>query len=95
MNCKPGDLAFIIRSDFPENIGLIVRVVSWGGMLRHRSGGALSLWNVEAQGSPLRGKWLSSGVVSSERVSLVPDQDLRPIRPEPELLPAPPVAVTA
>ena len=94
MNCKPGDLAFIIRSDFPENIGRIVRVVKYAGVATFRRAGTLYLWVVEAQGSPLRGKWLNSGVISSEFTSLAPDADLRPIRPEPELLPAPPVAVT-
>lgn len=28
MNCKPGDLAYFIRSDFPENVGHIVEVLS-------------------------------------------------------------------
>lgn len=27
MNCKPGDLAYIVASDFPENIGAVVEVV--------------------------------------------------------------------
>jgi len=95
MNCQPGDLAFIVHSDFPENIGRIVRVVSWEGVYRLLSGRTLNLWNIEAQGSPLRGKWIQSGVISLEYKSMAPDEDLRPIRPAPELLPAPPVAVTA
>lgn len=28
MNCKPGDLAIIIHSDIPENIGAFVEVLS-------------------------------------------------------------------
>lgn len=27
MNCKPGDLAVIVRCDYPENVGRFVRVV--------------------------------------------------------------------
>ena len=27
MNCKPGDLAIVIKSDYPADIGMIVRVV--------------------------------------------------------------------
>jgi hypothetical protein len=27
MNCKPGDLALVIRAELPENIGIVVEVV--------------------------------------------------------------------
>lgn len=36
MNCKPGDLAYIVRSDDPASIGAVVEVVEtcliWTGM---------------------------------------------------------------
>lgn len=30
MNCKPGDLAYLTASDFPENVGRIVEVTNDG-----------------------------------------------------------------
>ena len=83
MNCKPGDLAFIIANGpvFPENVGKVVRVIgpSTG---KHD-------WRVQSEGGLLKtvGGWKTQANVR--------DACLRPIRPEPELLPAPPVAVTA
>ena len=35
MNCKPGDLAYIVSSLFPENVGKVVKVIelatAWNG----------------------------------------------------------------
>lgn len=92
MNCKPGDLAFIIRSDFPENVGRIVRVVSAIGN-RPFQGGIDFMWLVYADGSVVTASF--NGEAVQVREGCIGDSLLRPIRPEPELLPAPPVAVTA
>lgn len=89
MNCKPGDLAFIVRSDFPENIGRIVRVIKLINDDPPR-------WHVVLEGSPAKAYYKTP---PHERVPAtegqICDSNLRPIRPEPEQLPAPPVAVTA
>lgn len=83
MNCKPGDLAFIVGSAFPENIGRIAQVITL------LSGWQEPSWLIRVAHSPIQtnqGPFMECGCF---------DSHLRPIRPEPELLPAPPVAVTA
>ena len=92
MNCKPGDLAFIVRSDFPENIGRIVRVVAASGNWTYASGTYFN-WEVAVIGSPLTGN--KDGRYVKDTAGIIPDSFLRPIRPEPERLPAPPQEVTA
>lgn len=97
MNCKPGDLAFIVRSDFPENLGCIVRVLSAFGEFDNYTDKNVSrfTWTVETEGRPLRVMNVVSREIRFAGKCITPDSCLRPIRPEPELLPAPPVAVTA
>ncbi|WP_205168904.1 hypothetical protein [Burkholderia sp. LMG 13014] len=34
MNCKPRDLAYVVRSDFDENLGAVVEVIGNGFMDR-------------------------------------------------------------
>jgi len=87
MNCKPGDLAFLRATArmYPENIGKVVRVIA---PCSFPSQPHLD-WRIESEGTPLR------TMRGSERVGYCCDSALCPIRPEPELLPAPPVAVTA
>ncbi|WP_175681161.1 hypothetical protein [Burkholderia cenocepacia] len=48
MNCKPGDLAVIVRDDIPENIGRIVTVV--GPTELDGSEGPGFWWDVVAEG---------------------------------------------
>ena len=84
MNCQPGDLAFVLAGYgvFPENVGKIVRVIG-------PSEDARMDWYVRSEGGPL----MTTGGLIVESHCL--DRVLSPIRPEPELLPAPPVAVPA
>lgn len=48
MNCKPGDLAYIVRDPYPENVGRVVRVI---GPNAHAGGPE---WDCESCGAPLR-----------------------------------------
>jgi len=91
LNCKPGDLAIIVRSPAsPENIGKIVRVIrtavesetieGWRVYLR----GGLPAWIVESDGSPLA--WASVSIDGRKtKINLVrqrayADYCLKPIR---------------
>ncbi|AJG19051.1 hypothetical protein [Cupriavidus basilensis] len=49
MNCKPGDLAYIVRDPYPENLGRVVKVV--GAPQWIDDGPA---WFCQATGGPLR-----------------------------------------
>jgi hypothetical protein len=86
MNCKPGDLAIILRDGFPENVGRVVTVI--------RPSGAWELeaaipgdfhWEVDCA-TPLAigyydrhaGKLV--GPTYHRRQGTVLDRDLRPIR---------------
>jgi hypothetical protein len=84
MNCKPGDLAFVINDDkgCEQNIGRIVKVLGPAG--RHSKYGD---WSIE----PTSGEFLiyqpRTKLVSryaDEKWSWIvfPDRDLRPIRPQ-------------
>lgn len=78
MNCKPGDLAFIVHSE-AGNEGRIVLVL---GPSRPKGPGAnaygeLPLWWCEGQGSPLQDTF---GFLNTE--FNFPDAYLRPIRPD-------------
>lgn len=73
MNCKPGDLAYMTASDFPENVGRVVEVTNDGYAC---DGGWV--WNVVSV-VPLKG-WIPG----TERVSVsctleAFDDELRPI----------------
>lgn len=74
MRCKPGDLAFIARDPFPENIGRVVRVVAPTKPLF-----GCATWLVRSECGPLRALALPSltCTMSSEGDCL--DEDLRPI----------------
>lgn len=50
MNCKPGDLAIVIKSYY-GNEGVIVEVVSWVGRRLTTEGIADDLWNIKYNGS--------------------------------------------
>ena len=49
MNCKPGDLAIIVRDPFPENIGRIVEVKRPAEVVLDAPA-----WFCVARGTPLR-----------------------------------------
>ena len=76
MNCKPGDLAFIVcgqgkHPPNPENLGRVVRCIE----LVHKRGlGAV--WQVASEGSPLVVKWEDPGMTA-----LVEDANLQALRP--------------
>ncbi|TCK39667.1 hypothetical protein B0G84_5007 [Paraburkholderia sp. BL8N3] len=71
MNVKPGDLAYIVRSDVPENVGAVVEVVSFDEF--HASMCGVPVWKVRT-GRPLRNGW---GEASTEGSCC--DEQLRPI----------------
>ena len=89
MNCKPGDLAFIIRAKHSENIGKIVRVVEPSPYPMKRPA-----WTVEFERDGFGITHLSR-IESKGKFVVICDDCLRPIRPEPETQPAPPQEVTA
>lgn len=77
MNCKPGDLAIMVRS-FAGNEGRILRCVrlsDWPGLtLPDRSVEIGPVWEVDQQMS----------VWGGQQHNLVLDSFLRPIRPQPD-----------
>jgi hypothetical protein len=87
MNCKPGDLAVIVRAVHPENVGCLVHVLGPSGEnaaknLTHHRGEVL--WLVRAQ-RPLRTTFYLAGVpvdVKPTDTTNMPDSHLRPIRPQ-------------
>lgn len=68
MNCKPGDIAYVIRAVEPMVIGRIVRVVEWTDC----DDWGFSGWIVEFVGD-------TSELPSSWRGAACPDANLRPI----------------
>lgn len=85
MNCKPGDLAVVIRAPIAEdNIGAIVKVIEpFRGDYTPSVGFA---WVVELTGRPLlgvnniNGKMTHTAAGDTESVVAF-DHDLRPLRP--------------
>ncbi len=71
MNCRPGDLAIMVRSDFPENLGKFVEVIELSRMIP----GDVE-WAVKA----LQTMETDSGVDPAGSVGLAFDSGLRPIR---------------
>ncbi|KVO11741.1 hypothetical protein [Burkholderia ubonensis] len=65
MNCKPGDIAFIISSRVSENIGRVVEVIEWDA--------CCEMWVIHCR-EPIR---LYSGGMSTE--AFCEDSRLRPI----------------
>lgn len=74
MNCKPGDMARVVKSRFPSNVGLIVEVLTS---------------EIDSEGKPgwkTKPAWpcfgILDGVLSfSSDVTWFDDDQLRPIRP--------------
>lgn len=74
MNCKPGDLAVIVRCDNPINLGRIVRCESFNGAANLR-GPAGRIYPGAWRISPALPAW--SGPATT---TYAPDEFLRPIR---------------
>lgn len=72
--CKIGDRAFIINSDFPENLGKIVKIVN-------RSKYYFADWLIESEGSPIKAVNLFGEACYGPRVNVL-DSRLIPIRGE-------------
>lgn len=87
MNCKPGDLAIVVRSKIPSNVGLIVQVIGGHspldtGILTTDS--SCQVWHCEAQGSPLTWELEYSIGTLRRRNGPIPDECLWPIRDDEE-----------
>lgn len=93
MNCKPGDLAVVVRSTL-GNLGKIVRVIGpsfgndapLGSKIVDPASGRLwsrdtldFIWDVESSGSPLV-SICSDGSLIGDLRRLFPDSALRPLR---------------
>lgn len=75
MNCKPGDLAVIVRAELPENIGLLVHVQNAG-----TEGEFGWEWLIYSD-KPTRSVWISTGMEAYPSCdAFMPDAWLRPIR---------------
>lgn len=82
MNCKPGDLAVVVSSDFPENIGLVVSVLSLSSECYEEDD---IHWLVRSCGRPLKFEWFDDGRTGTNDFGFdvevdSPDSTLRPIR---------------
>ncbi len=81
--CCPGDLAVVIRADFPCNVGKVVRVIArdcgTGDIVFGKEFGVV--WLVS--GTSLM-KWFCRGRYYRRRSGPVPDSQLQPIRGTPE-----------
>lgn len=84
MNCKPGDLAVVVRSKTPSNVGKIVQVLRQYSM---GDEGFLTLdtaeliWLCETKGSPL--SWVPAHYVGAMNMASgpIPDECLKPLLP--------------
>lgn len=70
MNCKPGDLAVIVRS-LANNEGKIVRIVEFAGRVDFQIRGRCVAWVIDPAIHAAQGGM----------VDVMPDDSLRPIRP--------------
>ena len=91
MRCKVGDLAIIVNCEIgPEDIGKIVQITGYEGRRFYPDGRtAANCWLVKCAGTQM----MTTGGLSA--IAIMPDECLRPIRPEPEMQPAPPQTVEA
>lgn len=81
MNCKPGDLAVIVRADHKENIGALVEVLRPNDLpvAGWLAASGLFLWRVKASARPLSVTRILGECSVIE--AACPDAFLRPIRP--------------
>lgn len=81
MNCKPGDLAVVLYSDIPENIGLFVDVIEADDPSKHDMSllHPGQIWQCRARGviryRNIFGEYIAIGE------GPIPDEVLKPIRP--------------
>lgn len=76
MNCKPGDLAMVVKAVCPENIGLIVKVLRWAPPID-----GMPAWETESDRPSPTVCTISPRVSTGmHRVADVRDAWLRPIR---------------
>jgi hypothetical protein len=91
MNCKPGDLAIVVRSRTASNLGKIVHVLK---PYENRDSHIISLsgdcavWLCRTTGSPLRWAGVFGIEVERSETGPIPDGCLHPLRPGEELIPA-------
>ena len=78
LRCRVGDLAIIVKSGIPENLGLIVDVVKYLGTIDTGVVTFHDLWIVRPRGMArnVRGEWREPG-----SVGVAEDRSLKPIRP--------------
>lgn len=74
MKCKAGDLAFIIKSKYPQNIGRIVCVLEFENDVE---GGGVG-WLVEAQ-SAMQCRIIGKNITYFEKTAFCRDDCLMPI----------------
>ena len=75
MNCKPGDMARIVKSSNGENVGVIVEVVKFVGADNEY----VNLWDCKTAW-PIVGYDVANRKCVATKVQ-IPDAWLRPIRP--------------
>lgn len=76
MNCKPGEMAVLVNATFPENVGLIVEILSFHG----EGFGFYDNWLCKPAW-PSRGVYEDGGLFFNALDCVLRDADLRPIRP--------------
>jgi hypothetical protein len=74
MNCKPGDLAIIVRNPYPENVGKVIEVLSPFG-----EWGAEGFCWIFRSVSPLVGNDSLTGARMRGSEGFIADRVLRPI----------------
>lgn len=85
MNCKPGDLAIVIESIIPLNVGKIVQVIEpYGRQTPIVLANDGALWLCESMGSPLRWEKLIGVGFTEMQAGPIPDYCLRPLPGQPE-----------
>lgn len=83
MNCKRGDLAFVMFVGDPklqENVGRVVRVIRRNGFAEYIGYGRVPCWWIRSEGTAMR----AGNDAHRAFEGNMPDLALRPIRPAPE-----------
>ncbi|MDR5776269.1 MULTISPECIES: hypothetical protein [unclassified Caballeronia] len=73
LRCKPGDLAYVVSSEFQQNIGAVVEVVEAAGMIE-----GMWAWHFESS-RPLVGLIPGCPRIISAKDGTIADECLRPI----------------
>ena len=80
VNCTVGDLAIVVRSHNPENLGSVVLIKSSKGLISWGKGDPEQTWLCEISSNG----WLvydNKGYTTSSKIGLIPDRCLKPITP--------------